>query len=173
MRNAAGPSRRWCRRGTLWLARNVLAGSAAGDRNRLSVGGNLASKPCQDTGRLWRPSEIFGDSLAATSRLCGGQRRSRGACSVPSSPFGLSSRCNSTCAIGWVRKPLACLGSSGWSEFSSRPLLEGSPTARDIGLGSLIIAASWIIFGTWGTVAGLMVGVILLDFGEQGALVSN
>jgi predicted MFS family arabinose efflux permease len=42
-----------------------------------------------------------------------------------------------------------------------------------IGLGNLIIAASWIIFGTWGTVAGLMVGVILLDFGEQGALVSN
>ena len=42
-----------------------------------------------------------------------------------------------------------------------------------IGLGSLIIAASWIIFGTWGAVAGLVVGVILLDFGEQGALVSN
>jgi len=42
-----------------------------------------------------------------------------------------------------------------------------------IGFGSLIIAASWIIFGTWGTVAGLIVGVILLDFGEQGALVSN
>jgi predicted MFS family arabinose efflux permease len=42
-----------------------------------------------------------------------------------------------------------------------------------VGFGSLIIAASWIIFGTWGTVAGLIVGVILLDFGEQGALVSN
>jgi predicted MFS family arabinose efflux permease len=42
-----------------------------------------------------------------------------------------------------------------------------------IGLGSLIIAVSWIIFGIWGTVAGLIVGVILLDFGEQGALVSN
>jgi len=42
-----------------------------------------------------------------------------------------------------------------------------------IGLGSLIMGASWIIFGTWGTVAGLIVGVILLDFGEQGALVSN
>jgi predicted MFS family arabinose efflux permease len=42
-----------------------------------------------------------------------------------------------------------------------------------IGLGSLIMVASWIIFGTWGTVAALIVGVILLDFGEQGALVSN
>jgi predicted MFS family arabinose efflux permease len=42
-----------------------------------------------------------------------------------------------------------------------------------IGLGSLIIVASWIIFESWGAVAGLIVGVILLDFGEQGALVSN
>jgi predicted MFS family arabinose efflux permease len=42
-----------------------------------------------------------------------------------------------------------------------------------IGLGSLVMAASWAIFGIWGTVAGLVVGVILLDFGEQGALVSN
>jgi MFS family permease len=33
-----------------------------------------------------------------------------------------------------------------------------------IGLGSLIIAASWAIFGTWGAVAGLIVGVVLLDF---------
>jgi predicted MFS family arabinose efflux permease len=42
-----------------------------------------------------------------------------------------------------------------------------------IGIGSLIMVVSWIIFGVWGTVAGLVVGVILLDFGEQGALVSN
>jgi predicted MFS family arabinose efflux permease len=42
-----------------------------------------------------------------------------------------------------------------------------------IGLGGLIITASWIIFESWGAVAGLIVGVILLDFGEQGALVSN
>jgi hypothetical protein len=33
--------------------------------------------------------------------------------------------------------------------------------------------ASWVSFEVWGTIAGLIVGVILLDFGEQGALVSN
>jgi predicted MFS family arabinose efflux permease len=42
-----------------------------------------------------------------------------------------------------------------------------------IRMGSLIMAASWIIFGIWGTLVGLIVGVLLLDFGEQGALVSN
>src|SRR3984957_5116562 len=42
-----------------------------------------------------------------------------------------------------------------------------------IGLGSVIMLTSWAVFGAWGMIAGLIVGVILLDFGEQGALVSN
>jgi predicted MFS family arabinose efflux permease len=41
-----------------------------------------------------------------------------------------------------------------------------------IGLGSIIMLASWVVFEVWG-IDGLIVGVILLDFGEQGALVSN
>jgi predicted MFS family arabinose efflux permease len=42
-----------------------------------------------------------------------------------------------------------------------------------IALGSVIMLGSWMIFAAWGMIAGLVVGVILLDFGEQGALVSN
>jgi predicted MFS family arabinose efflux permease len=42
-----------------------------------------------------------------------------------------------------------------------------------IGLGGVIMLTSWVVFGAWGTIAGLIAGVILLDFGEQGALVSN
>jgi predicted MFS family arabinose efflux permease len=38
-----------------------------------------------------------------------------------------------------------------------------------IGPGSIILLTSWVVFA----VRGLIVGVILLDFGEQGALVSN
>jgi len=42
-----------------------------------------------------------------------------------------------------------------------------------IGLGAVIMLGSWAVFGLWGAMAGLVVGVILLDFGEQGALISN
>lgn len=42
-----------------------------------------------------------------------------------------------------------------------------------IGLASVTMLCSWIIFGVWGVVAGLVVGVIFLDFGAQGAQVSN
>jgi predicted MFS family arabinose efflux permease len=42
-----------------------------------------------------------------------------------------------------------------------------------IGLGSVILLTSWVVLEVWGMIAGLIVGVILLDFGEQGALVSN
>jgi MFS family permease len=39
--------------------------------------------------------------------------------------------------------------------------------------GAFIMLASWLTFAAFGTVAGLIVGVILLDFGEQAALVST
>jgi predicted MFS family arabinose efflux permease len=42
-----------------------------------------------------------------------------------------------------------------------------------IGLGGTIMLVSWMIFDGWNVVAGLIVGAILLDFGEQGALISN
>jgi predicted MFS family arabinose efflux permease len=40
-------------------------------------------------------------------------------------------------------------------------------------LGAVLTLASWVVFGVFGTIAGLIVGVILLDFGVQSALVSN
>jgi predicted MFS family arabinose efflux permease len=42
-----------------------------------------------------------------------------------------------------------------------------------IAAGAVLVLASWIIFGAWNAIAGLAIGVILLDLGAQSALVSH
>lgn len=45
--------------------------------------------------------------------------------------------------------------------------------SRVVVIGAIVTLASWIVFGVWTSMTGLIVGVILLDFGIQSALVSN
>jgi predicted MFS family arabinose efflux permease len=40
-------------------------------------------------------------------------------------------------------------------------------------MGALVTLASWLFFGLWNTVLGMIVGVMVLDFGVQSAVVSN
>lgn len=42
-----------------------------------------------------------------------------------------------------------------------------------IGLGAVTTLGAWLVFGLWNSIAGMVAGVILLDFGVQIALVSH
>ncbi len=42
-----------------------------------------------------------------------------------------------------------------------------------IALGAALALVSWLVFGLWSAIAGLVLGVVLLDFGVQSAIVSN
>ncbi|QIB36388.1 MFS transporter [Ancylobacter pratisalsi] len=64
-------------------------------------------------------------------------------------------------AVGILAAPLA-------GRFADR---HGATQA--VIMGAVVTLASWLVFGLWGSLAGLVAGVILLDFGVQSALISN
>tara|TARA_R110000868_G_scaffold92100_4_gene255389 strand:+ start:128713 stop:129894 length:1182 start_codon:yes stop_codon:yes gene_type:complete len=45
--------------------------------------------------------------------------------------------------------------------------------ARVIAAGVIVCVISWLTFGLWTALAGLIIGVIILDFGVQSAMISN
>ncbi|WP_245518174.1 MFS transporter [Azorhizobium sp. AG788] len=45
--------------------------------------------------------------------------------------------------------------------------------SRMVLAGAVVTLVSFVVFGVWGSLAGLIAGVILLDFGVQAAMISN
>ncbi|BAF86964.1 putative transport protein [Azorhizobium caulinodans ORS 571] len=45
--------------------------------------------------------------------------------------------------------------------------------SRMVLVGAVVTLVSFVVFGVWGSLAGLIAGVILLDFGVQAAMISN
>ncbi|MFG1360240.1 MFS transporter [Xanthobacter tagetidis DSM 11602] len=64
-------------------------------------------------------------------------------------------------AVGILAAPLA-------GRFADRH----GPTGAVL-MGTAVALAAWIVLGAWGTLAGLVLGCILLDFGMQSALVAH
>ncbi len=44
---------------------------------------------------------------------------------------------------------------------------------RVVAMGAVVSLAAWLVFGLWLSLAGLVLGVVLLDFGAQVSMVSN
>lgn len=52
-------------------------------------------------------------------------------------------------------------------------IADSKGAAPVVALGAVVTLSSWLVFGLWTSLAGLVLGVVLLDFGMQSALVSN
>jgi predicted MFS family arabinose efflux permease len=157
-------------RAVFWL------GSIPGGCGELVVGGSLAQNSAQDAGELRRPPEISGHPLAGRIGIATGDHHP-----------GLSVR--------FVQRSLDHPGAA-----TRRPIPPQRRNRRPVRhqrCGRRALCAyrredrrlerssyrhrtrqrhhAHVLggFEVWGMIAGLIVGVILLDFGEQGALVSN
>lgn len=80
-------------------------------------------------------------------------------------------------AFGFGPDIAGLFGIIGMTGILAAPLAGGYADRRGprpvVLAGALLTLAAWLILGLWGSIAGLVVGVIVLDFATQSALVSN
>ena len=127
----------------------------------------------------------YGANCSPRSARCGCANRYCAApalprpCCLPRSPrSGRSWRCACNCPPStWVRMWRACSASSvrsawRWRRWPGRVADRRGPYLV-IGVGAIVTMLAWLVFGLWNSIVGMVVGVVLLDFGVQIALVSH
>jgi len=97
----------------------------------------------------------YGEALASVVRLWRQKAALQRATLVQAALFGVIG------AAGVMAAPLA------------GRIADRHGPALVIGAGALLAVLSWLVFGLWGALPGLVLGVVVLDFGVQSALVAN
>jgi len=133
---------------------------------------------------LPRPPVRYGQAMASLIKLWRGEEILRRATYVQSGLFAAFSVFWTILALHLEQPPFqvgpeiaGAFGVLGASGIVAAPIAGRLADRRGprmaILFGAALACAAWLVFGLWTSLPGLVLGVLLLDFGVQSALISN